>query len=1173
MHAGAGYQYLLRSVATNDAYDEAVEENNLAGYYRAKGTPPGRWLGHGVAALQSETAISGAEITADQMACLWGEGLHPDAINRMENGEKIDACQLGRRFPTYTGGDKALEALREAENEFRKTHRRLPTEAERSELVVDTCRPFFEDETGQINASGEHIVNWVNKRRESVKQAVAGYDFTFSPAKSVSVLWALADKDTANLIAACHHEAVEEAIAWAESHVVRTRKGYGGIAQVGTSGLIAAQFTHFDTRTGDPDLHTHVLLSNKVLREDGKWTSLDGQPLFMHHHNISTRYDKLLMDKLRARLGVDFEERRHENTMQPTWEISTISDDLVFTFSQRRRNAKPVFDELVEAFTEKYGRAPSKRQTKELWQKAILDTRDAKKPAESLDELRSRWSMAALNNELGAQFAREIAATVAAETPANERLRAPDRGGDTYAEWVDRVARDAVERVTDRRSEMRFHHLETAVTSGLKGYTFADAEDFEKVHSDICRHMYANLCVNIRPNDDVLELPSELTRGGKAIDYRIGQERFTTQAILDAENHVLQATRELTPHIARNATIENVLAQHEKDHGWSLNQGQEALARHLLSTGTLVATGVGPAGTGKTTSMEVVANVWKAEGHRVIGLAPSAQAASVLGREIGVKATTIDRLTHTWMGRNPSKPGHSLRALPIKISRGDMLLVDEAGMASTKNLAAVVEIAEKAGAIVRFIGDPQQLDAVESGGLFGTLTRMAPTAELTDVMRFSQGNDTEQSEASLKLRRGDTSAAEFYTERGWVTGGTREQMLTDAVDAYIADTERGLSSLVVASTNEDVNHMNAIIRQHRIEAGLVDDSTEAQLSRGDTAGVGDIIITRENKVFPLKQKVMNGQLWTVRKILPGGSLLVTDTKSGRPMVLPADYVQSNTHLGYAATVHRSQGATVDTTHAVIDGRVDRAGLYVALTRGKMSNRVYAVVEPRFDEDAEDQHYHMAGDEQAPTARDVFVSAIRRDRRQRSALDAVEEEIENVTGRKRVERLYRYARELTTNAYVETVAPAFIDHLPGIDADGENQLRTTLTRLIDAGIDPANALTEATSHLEGANNPTAVVCWRLHKLIPSEKQPYAPLPRAATWEVSRELKEWMAATRDRLSLPPSKEKPKARGLQAFTPTTAEELKQQLRKQSARPGARTEYAAPTRKKPTRKRGLSR
>src|SRR5699024_8086044 len=147
-------------------------------------------------------------------------------------------------------------------------------------------------------------------------------------------------------------------------------------------------------------------------------------------------------------------------------------------------------------------------------------------------------------------------------------------------------------------------------------------------------------------------------------------------------------------------------------------------------------------------------------------------------------------------------------------------------------------------------------------------------------------------------------------------------------------------------------------------------------SRGDTVGVGDTVIARQNqKLFTADStylgRVINGQLFTVTGLAEDGSLTVRDQNTGNDMLIPADYASTNIHLGYAATIHRSQGATVDTTHAVIDTSVDRAGLYVAMTRGRRENRVYAVCEPDLDTAAEDGHMHSAGDHDAPTPTEVL----------------------------------------------------------------------------------------------------------------------------------------------------------------------------------------------------------
>jgi hypothetical protein len=127
---------------------------------------------------------------------------------------------------------------------------------------------------------------------------------TFSPVKSVSALWAIAPRRLAETIAACHEEAVRDSIGWLEKHAAYTRRGTNGIAQVEVTGLIAAAFTHRDSRAGDPDLHTHVAVSNKVCTVDGRWLSLDGRALYRNKVAASEHYNTRLEALLTERVGV-----------------------------------------------------------------------------------------------------------------------------------------------------------------------------------------------------------------------------------------------------------------------------------------------------------------------------------------------------------------------------------------------------------------------------------------------------------------------------------------------------------------------------------------------------------------------------------------------------------------------------------------------------------------------------------------------------------------------------------------------------------------------------------------------------------------------------------------------------------------------------------------------------
>src|SRR5699024_8263374 len=233
--------------------------------------------------------------------------------------------------------------------------------------------------------------------------------------------------------------------------------------------------------------------------------------------------------------------------------------------------------------------------------------------------------------------------------------------------------------------------------------------------------------------------------------------------------------------------------------GASLNAGQRRLVEHFTGAGTVVAVGVGPAGTGKTTALRAVADAWRGEGRTGVGSGPARRAAGELGESIDSDAYTLAKLTRRWRGET-GQAG----TLPegISISEGTMLLVDEASLASTKDLATLTDIAESHGAIVRLLGDPAQLDAVETGGAFRLLAERTRAPMLDTVVRF--GDDHDQADASLALRTGDTRALDLYVERGWVHHGTGAEVRGAIVDAYLADRAAGASAIVLASTRDDV---------------------------------------------------------------------------------------------------------------------------------------------------------------------------------------------------------------------------------------------------------------------------------------------------------------------------------------------------------------------------------
>ena len=330
--AGDGYLYLIRQVAASDATERG--RSSLADYYSSKGETPGRWMGRGLASLANPvgrdpadplvarmwSVPEGSEVGEDQMKALFGEGLHPNAdrITRHLTGAgvakagAVAGARLGRPFRTNAEENAWTRRLRAAYAAYNSAVGQDRSAALdpgiRAQIRTALAREMFTEHYSRPPADDRELSGFIARHSRAQTTAVAGYDLTFTPVKSVSVLWALAPRSMARDIEACHHQAVTEAIGFLEDNAAFSRMGANGVAQVDTTGLIAGAFDHRDSRAGDPNLHTHVAVSNKVqaLGADGipRWLALDGTPLHKAAVAASelynTRIEALLIERHRS---------------------------------------------------------------------------------------------------------------------------------------------------------------------------------------------------------------------------------------------------------------------------------------------------------------------------------------------------------------------------------------------------------------------------------------------------------------------------------------------------------------------------------------------------------------------------------------------------------------------------------------------------------------------------------------------------------------------------------------------------------------------------------------------------------------------------------------------------------------------------------------------------------
>ncbi|GAA2220694.1 hypothetical protein GCM10010413_10060 [Promicromonospora sukumoe] len=286
-----------------------------------------------------------------------------------------------------------------------------------------------------------------------------------------------------------------------------------------------------------------------------------------------------------------------------------------------------------------------------------------------------------------------------------------------------------------------------------------------------------------------------------------------------------------------------------------------------------------------------------------------------------------------------------------------MVLVDEASLAGTLALADVLTITQAAGGSVRLLGDPAQLGAVAAGGALRLIAHQAGVVELTQVHRFRTPGEAE---ASLQLRDGDHRGLDFYITGRRTLGGSAAAMAEEMFANWQTDSDQGRKTVMIAATNTLVTELSARARLHRVTRGEVEDKG-ITLHDENRAGIGDVIVTRLNNRH-LRAKhddghidwgrdwVRNGDLWRVTARDENAALQARHLETGATVVLPADYVAAHVELGYAATIHRVQGMTVDTSHAMVGVGMTRNELYTAITRGADSNRVYVETDDVLDLD-------------------------------------------------------------------------------------------------------------------------------------------------------------------------------------------------------------------------------
>lgn len=858
------------------------------------------------------------------------------------------------------GSTEFTRAVDEEVRRFRDTKHTDPTAEEMKEIRHRVGAILYRQQHG-VDPTDKQLISFIARESKPKSNSVAGFDMVFTPPKSVSLAWGLGDKTLREGVQQAHEAAISDVVKFLEEQVIMTRRGRNGVRQIDIDGgLIATKFRHWDSRSGDPNLHDHLVISNRVKGSDGQWSAIDGRTLYQWNVAASELYNAKLAEHLESELGLVCVPDAAKSELSPVMEIAGFDREMMERFSSRRSEISAELDRLKEEYIESHGHAPGRKAMLELAQQATLATRPHKSEAKSLKDLCEEWTAQAeflsrtgeVNIPTGEDLKKHLEA-------ASEQARA--KREQAQAEFLSRTpeehAQQILDRVTAQRAVFRRSHVEAETTRYLRGaglpvpvpgttQTTPDSTD-EKSLAGAIHHALEQKVLNLSGEQNRPVADEFLRADGTNSFVRRDAQLFTTQEMVDAELRILDAaTAPVIPAAGFDVFEQKLQERREKlaEKGFSLPAGQEALAREFALSERLLVAGIGAAGAGKTASVSLAVETIQAAGGRVIGMAPTAAAAKVLGDELGIGADTVAKVLTA--NTDGAKSG------PLSIRPGDVLLIDEAGMVSTRDFDALVTIAAERGALVRVLGDDRQLSAVGAGGALRLIDREVGAVRLDELFRFK---DEEEAAATLRLREpvtvGKDEPFAWYRENGRVAGGDSEAMSQQVFAAWQKDISDGKTSLMMGSSNEAVASLNALAQAHRISTSGEPTGEGVLLRPGSapgagqaTAFAGDVIVTRRNdrrlSVFAGHDFVKNGDRWSVEGVGEDGSLKVRHVEHGGTVTLPAAYVSEHVELGYALTVHRAQGATVDTAHALIDSRADRAGAYVGLSRGREQNNLY-----------------------------------------------------------------------------------------------------------------------------------------------------------------------------------------------------------------------------------------
>jgi AAA domain/TrwC relaxase len=902
-----------------------------AGYYLAAtetGEPPGTWWGPGAERLGF---TRGQQVEREPYNLLFGERKGPD-------GHKLGRApaNAGKAVEIYRG----LLAAEPGADDHRRATLRIEAQrqARQSPLYFDLTVSWSKD-ISIFHASLGAAVQRARDAGDTRAEALAA-------ARLAEVDAILRDANDAGLA----YVQREAGYVRTGSHVARVDGRESG--QFREADLIVASWYQHTSRDGDMQLHQHNQIAHvAITRADGKGRAPDSTAYYEHVRAAGQVASVHAEAALTRRFGVSWVPRADGMGFG----INGVGADLMAVFSHRRAEITKLVDqELVPRFQDEHGRAPNERELAALQERATLRTRVSKDGVIDWDAASRGWQAKAAE-----RAGVDLASLYQRVSRLGRNGCAPhDAGPQLTQDDITRAAQKALEKCSRENSKWTRADLIANLGRRLPRRA-TDPDSQAALLEEVTDRALAGefgpvVCLE---SPEAAPAPVSLRRAdGRSVYQRHGGVKYATRVQLSREEKlVVQAGARGGPAMTREeaaralgadvAALEAVLHQPPgagvTTTASGLRMDQAAAAFHVLTSDRRVEVIVGPAGSGKTRVLAEIGNAW-AHG-RVVGVTPSQSSRDVLATAgVAESYNFAQFLGHM-------KDSRGARG-PVRLSRGDLIVMDEASMISNPDLADIIDYAARTGVKVAIALDHQQLQAVENGGGASLVTRTQGYVQLPEPVRFSE--EWERS-ASLGLREGKAAALADYAEHGRIRAGTAEEILDAAAQHYVAHTLEGKDSLLIAPSHELRREACRRIRDDLRHLGLVArEGPSVEIADGQRATIGDLLVCTENdhSVNAGKGETLaNKHVLRIEAITAQGPvvrrMLDADPKTQAPRWTEQTFLfprYQSAELGYAVTEHVAQGRTVAATRGIVTPSDNRQGTYVAVSRATSDNVILVI---------------------------------------------------------------------------------------------------------------------------------------------------------------------------------------------------------------------------------------